>query len=284
MGSAFFIGACLAICLREKIRTRDLLLLLLLVVLLFSAKVNLIALALLPFILLRPSDFDRRGGYGFMALGTLMLLAFEVGGWTLTAYPRVQSSMIDGADPVGQLGHILANPPQFLWILFSDLLSNGAEYLKAWIAGYGYDYWSVPLPTYLFFAAAVVASFFIRSTTDEPIKNTRLSLVVVFIASYLATASIFYVAFSPVAASAVSGIHGRHLLSTMAPLVLACVGLISPLRIHWSRWAPSSDCCSSWAVQLSLITLPVDRNSTSLACVINLSTRTGRPTKTCRSH
>lgn len=231
-----FIGACLAICMREQIRMRDLLVLLLLIALLFLAKVNLVALALLPFFLLRPSDFNKRGGYALMALGTLVLLALEVGGWNLTAYPRVQSSMIGGADPVGQLSHILANPFQFVWLVLSDLWANGALYLKAWVAGYGYDYWSVPLPTYVFFTFAVAASLFIRSTTNEPTRHTRLGLAAVFIASYLVVASVFYVAFSPVAAQAISGIHGRHLLTTMAPFVLACVGLASPPHTHWSRW------------------------------------------------
>ena len=233
----FFIGACLAICMREKIRVRDLIILLLLIALLFLAKVNLVALALLPFVLIRPSNFKIRGGYALMALGTLVLLALEVGGWSLSAYPRVQSSMIEGADPVGQISLILRSPLQFISLIFMDLVGDGAVYLKAWMAGYGYDYWSVPLPTYLFFAIALVASLFLRSTAVMPTKHTRLGLVAVFMAGYFVTASVFYVAFSPVAAPTIFGIHGRHLLSTMAPLVLACVGLISPLRIHWSRWA-----------------------------------------------
>jgi len=233
----FFIGASLAICLRKNIGLRDLLVLLLLIALLFLAKVNLVALALLPFVLLRPSDFNTRGGYALMALGTLVLLALEVGGWSLAAYPRVQSSMIEGADPVRQISHILARPFQFLSLIFRDLLSNGAVYLKAWMAGYGYDYWSVPLPTYLFFALAIVASLFIRSTIIRPTERTRLGLVAVFMGGYLVTASVFYVAFSPVAASTIFGIHGRHLFTTMAPLVLACVGLVSPIRVDWTRWA-----------------------------------------------
>ena len=232
-----FTGACLAVCLRKQIRMRDLLTLLALTALLFTAKINLVALALLPFVLLRPSDFSMRGGYALLALGTLLLLAVEVGGWNLAAYPRVQSSMQEGAGPVGQLSHIFADPLRFVWLLVSDLWSNGVLYLRAWIAGYGHDYWSVPVPAFFLFIFAVIASLFIRSTTGEPTRRTRLGLVSVFIAGYLLTATVLYVAFSPVAARTISGMHGKNLLAIMAPLALAGVGLVSPLRVHWSRWA-----------------------------------------------
>lgn len=233
----FFIAVCLAICRREDVRLRDLLAILLLIALLFVAKINLVPLALLPFVLLRPSDFNRRGGYALMVLGTLLLLALEVGGWSLAAYPRVRSSMLEGADPLRQLGHILDSPLQFVWLVVTDLWSNGAIYLRTWIANFGYHIWSIPFPTYLFYGFAVVASLFVPALTNEPTKRTRLGLVAVAIVSYLFIATAFYVAFNPVASQTLAGMGGRHLQTTMAFFVLAWVGLITPLRTHWSRWA-----------------------------------------------
>ena len=167
----------------------------------------------------------------------LLLLAIEVGGWSLVSYPRVRSAMIEGANPVAQVGYVLASPLQFVWLLANDLWTNGALYLQTWIADFGYRLWSIPLPTFIFFGFAIVASLFIPSATKDPTRYTRLGLAAVFVASYLFTASVFYVAFNPVAAQTLSGIHGRHLLGTMAVMALAFVGLVSPFQTNWTRWA-----------------------------------------------
>ena len=233
----FFVAACLAICRSKEIRWRDLVSILLLIALLFAAKINLAALGLLPFVLLRPSDFKVRGGYALLALATVLLLAIEVGGWSVITYPRVQESMIDGSNPLGQVSHILGSPLGFIWLLVSDFWNNGFLYLHTWIADFGYRLWSIPLPTYLFFGFAVVTSLFVRGPANEPTKRERLGLVVVAVVSYLFIASVFYVAFNPAASEALAGMHGRHLQTTIAALVLACVALVSPLHTHWSRWA-----------------------------------------------
>ena len=233
----FFVSACLAICGRKELRLRDTAAILLLVALLFVAKINLVALALLPFVLLRPSDFGWRGGYAFLALATVLLLAIEVWGWSVITYPRVQASMIEGSNPVGQVSHILRSPLQFVGLLISDFWNNGLLYLHTWIADFGYRLWSIPLPTYLFYGFAVVASLFVPVAANDPTNRTRIGLAVVAIVSYLFIASVFYVAFNPVASLTLAGIHGRHLQTTIAVLALASIGLFTPLRTHWSRWA-----------------------------------------------
>lgn len=233
----FFVGACLAICGRTRLRWREIAAILLLIALLFAAKINLVALALLPFVILRPSDFRWRGGYAFLGLASVLLLAIEVGGWSVLSYPRVQASMIEGSNPAGQVSYIVGSPLRFLGLLFSDLWSNGFLYLHTWIADFGYRLWSIPLPTYLFYGFAVVASIFIPATSNDPAKRTRIGLVAVAIGSYLLIASVFYVAFNPVASQNLAGMHGRHLQTTLAALALAGAGLISPLRARWSRWA-----------------------------------------------
>lgn len=242
-----FIGGCLAVCLRgDELRWRDLLALLLLVAALFLAKVNLIGLAVLPFVLLRPSNFRHRSGYFILAAGVLFLLVVEVGGWSLIAYPRVRTAMMEGADPVGQLRHILGGPLRFLALVGNDLWQNGLAYLRSWIAGYGYNYWTVPAPTFAFFLLAVLASLFVQSPSGAPSRQTRLALGATFGAAYLVTALAFYVAFSPTSAPAISGMHGRYLFATVVPLFLALVGISVGLRLPWSRLA-------AWGAALSLV-------------------------------
>jgi len=236
---ALFIGGSLAIGLRSDLRLRDVIGLWLLFAALFAAKANLAGLAVLPLLLLRPSSFRRRSDYILLVAGAAALLMVEVVGWSWIAYPRVRTAMMEGADPLAQGLHILANPLGWIGLVAQDLLRNGPAYLRGWIAGYGYNYWSVPSATYLFFLLALGASLIDRNTAALLSRRTRWTLVATFTVAYLVTALAFYVAFSPAGAATVSGMHGRYLFAPLIPLALSLAG-IGTGATTWNRVAGAS--------------------------------------------
>lgn len=205
--------------------------------LLFLGKLNLVPLALLPFLLLRPAQFRWRQGFWALAALALVLLALEVGGWNALAYGRLATAA-GRADPLGQIQFILAHPLQFLGILAQDVQRHGWGYLRNSLAIYGYNYWPVPGAVFWFSAAALLAATFAPSLPQTRSRRTALALLTVFVLSYAATIASLYVTFNPVGSPLIEGVQGRYFL-TVWPLLL--LGLAA-----WPGW-PGKGQTEAWA-------------------------------------
>jgi uncharacterized membrane protein len=202
--------------------------LLALIAILFLAKVNLIFLALLPFVLIAPSRFRMRRGFLLLAGAALLLLLVEVAGWNVVAYSKFTRAL-QGADPRAQLLFIASNPLLFVGIIARDIWAHSPSYMQGWIGVYGYDYWPVPALTYLLYPLAVAAALWQPVDRPVPDRRTRLVLVVLFVLGYLLTIVSLYVAFTPVRSLAVAGVQGRYFTVVMPLLFLA---LLFPSRVR----------------------------------------------------
>jgi predicted membrane protein DUF2142 len=226
-----FLGGTLAIANRNEISRREWSWLLALIALLFLAKVNLIFLALLPFLLIPRSKFTMKYGYGLLAAAALALFLVEVGGWNILAYSRFTRAL-EGADPRQQVLFILSSPLQFVKIILLDAWNSAPAYFTGWVGVYGYDYWPVPGLVYLLYPLSVAASLL---RTDEgqdqapprPATRRRRILALLFVAGYVLTITSLYVAFTPVKSSFVAGVQGRYFTPVAPLLLLALAG--SPL-------------------------------------------------------
>jgi len=189
-GIAFlFIGGAIAIANQKEIRWKEWSWLALLFFILFSGKVNIVPLVVLPFIIIPPSRFNMRYGYILLFATTIALFAIEVVGWNLVAYSQLHTAP-EGTDPAGQVSFILNNIPEFLSILSGTIRGRWFSYLLDWIAIYGFAYWPVPAWTFYVFAAALIAALFINNNSIP--TRTRLGLLFVFIASYIGTYILMY--------------------------------------------------------------------------------------------
>jgi uncharacterized membrane protein len=234
-----FLAGTLAIANRKELGWKHWAALLGLIALLFLAKVNLVFLALLPFLLIPPSRYKMKAGYILLGVFSLAFFLVEVGGWNLLAYSRFTRAL-EGADPTQQLLFILSSPLQFIKILSLDTWTNFLGYLQGWVGVYGYDYWPVPALTYLLFPLAVLASLFLDRTAPLPDKKTRLVLLILFAVGYLLTITSLYIAFTPVKSLVVAGVQGRYFTPVMPLLLLALFGLPFAARIHISSGVPVS--------------------------------------------
>ena len=224
-GIAFlFIGGTLAIAYRREIDWKRWFALALLFLILFWGKLNIVPLAILPFLLLRPSNFKMRFGYVSLLLVAVALLILEVAGWNLIAYSRLHTAP-QGTDPLGQIKFMLGEPLRFSAILASHIWAKAFDYVRDWIAIYGYNYWPVPAYTYYLYAAALLAVLFYRTSEETIDRTIRVGLIVVFIITYLATILSLYVTFSPVGSAQVEGVQGRYFVTVMPLLFLALIGL-----------------------------------------------------------
>src|SRR5215213_5898279 len=100
--------------------------LILLIFLLFLAKVNLVPLVLLPFLLIPPSRFPKKGVYVSLIAGTAILFMIEVAAWNVIASRGYEFQLSNEAIPGKQLLYILSHPFLFLQTLVRDLFSNGS--------------------------------------------------------------------------------------------------------------------------------------------------------------
>jgi uncharacterized membrane protein len=232
-----FIGGSLAIIGREKIRWREWVLLAALIALLFLAKVNLIFLAPLPFLLVPPSKFEMKRGYLLLAVLAFILLLIEVGGWNVLAYSRYTHALA-GASPTQQLRSILSAPLQFILIILHDLQVNFVGYLRGWLGVYGYDYWPVPVFTYLLYTIALLASLWPSPTEPQPAKKTRIILLGAFVVGFLLTIVSLYLAITPVGSAVVEGVQGRYFVPVFPLLFLALVGISIPSQVRLPRALP----------------------------------------------
>jgi uncharacterized membrane protein len=225
-----FLGASLAIALRKEITWRAWAALLGLMALLFVAKVNLVFLALLPFLLIAPSRFKMKFGYALLAAAALALLLVEVGGWNLVAYSKFTRAL-QGASPSQQLLFIASNPLLFIKIIAGDVWTDTLAYMQGWVGVYGYNYWPVPGLVYLVYPLAVICSLFQPETVRAPDKRTRIILASLFVLGYLLTITSLYVAFTPVGSLFVAGVQGRYFTVIMPLLFLALCGASAPAVI-----------------------------------------------------
>ncbi len=225
-----FLGASLAMASREEIHWKEWGWLVALFALLFMAKVNLVFLAFLPFLLLTPSRFKMKYGYALLAAAALVLLIVEIGGWNLVAYARYTKAL-EGADPKGQLFFILSSPLKFAGVIFQDMRLNTLSYLQGWLGVYGYDYWPVPTLTYWLIPIALIASLWLPAQQPAPDRKTRIVLVLLFILGYLLTLVSLYLAINPVSSASIAGVQGRYFVPVLPLLILALVSL--PLPAAW---------------------------------------------------
>ena len=237
-GIAFlFIGGTLAIAQQKEIRWKQWALLALLFFILFWGKLNLVPLALLPFLVIRPTKFKMRYGYFILLVMVLTLFAVEVVGWSLLAYSELRTPP-EGTDPVGQVKFILTQPLEFIPVLARDVWTNSLSYMRGWIAIYGYDYWPVPGATYYLYIAGFIMALFVHKNDEETPSQTRWGLLTVFIITYLATITSLYVTFNPVGFNLIDGVQGRYFTTVMPLLFLALAGLPVIKKFHVSTLFP----------------------------------------------
>ena len=229
-GIAFlFIGGAIAIANQKEIRWKEWAWLALLFFILFLGKVNIVPLALLPFLIIRPSRFNMRFGYLLLLATTAALFAIEVVGWNLLAYSQLLTAP-EGTNPAGQVSFIINNIPDFLSILTQTIRGRWFSYLLDWVAIYGFAYWPVPAWTFYIFAVALIVALFIN--TDSVPTRTRFGLLFVFIASYIGTYILMYVTFNPVGFKSIEGVQGRYFTTVMPLLFVGLAGLPILKRIR----------------------------------------------------
>ena len=222
-GIAFlFIGGTIAIANQKEIRWKEWGWLALLFFILFFGKVNIVPLAVLPFLIIPPSRFTMRHGYLFLLLTTVVFFAIEVVGWNLLAYSQLHA-LPDGTDPRGQVLFILQQPIEFLSILTQTIRGRWFSYLLDSLAIYGFAYWPVPAWTFYFFTAALIAALFLNN--DSIPTRARAGLFLVFLISYVGTYILLYITGNPVGFKSIEGVQGRYFTTVMPLLFVGLAGL-----------------------------------------------------------
>jgi len=83
-----FIGGSIAVATQKELRWRELGALAFLFFMLFWGKLNIVPLAILPFLMIRPSQFKIKYGFVLLLLMAAGLFALEVAGWNLLVLRR----------------------------------------------------------------------------------------------------------------------------------------------------------------------------------------------------
>lgn len=220
-----FIGGALALCRREVIGWKEWGLLVLLYMLLFFAKVNLAPLALLPFLLLSPSQFKTRTPYLLLFPVVAVLFLIETVWWSLIALPAYVAAP-DAANAAEQLRHILSDPLSFIQLVFRDFFAvHGREYFLEWVAIYAFGYWPVPAATYVFFVIGFGLALFVVEDGQKITRKERVTLFVVFLLACVMTVTSLYLSFSPVGSEIIRGVQGRYFIPIVPLLFLSISGL-----------------------------------------------------------
>jgi len=94
-----FIAGCLSIAQKEEIAWKEWWIIVLLSALLFSTKLNITFMGLLPLLILSPKRFQIKNGFIWMILALLALWLVEVLGWGLIGFARLETAQAI-ADPV----------------------------------------------------------------------------------------------------------------------------------------------------------------------------------------
>ena len=230
-GIAFlFIAGTLFIAEKKEIDRKAWSFLVFLLFILFWGKLNIVPLAILPFLVIRPSQFKNRFGYVILLITAIFLFLLEVLGWNVLAYSRFHTAL-EGANPLEQVKFILFHPVQIFSILVTDLWAKGINYFRNWVAIYGFAYWPVPVLTYYLYIAGLIAAIFVNE--DKEISNgTRIGLFIVFIVTYAATILSLYITFNPVGNNVVEGVQGRYFATVLPLLFLAFACLPFSKRIN----------------------------------------------------
>ena len=225
-GIAFlFIAGVLAIVQKEKIQKKEWWGLFFLVLLLFSAKVNLLYLILLPLLLIPSTRFKTKTSYFFFIFSILLLFLVEVLGWTIIAYPRLGTAP-EGTAPLEQIKFIFTNLPFFIKTLSTDIIGSAVPRLRNWIALYGYDYWPVPKIVYWLYGSALFLALFLNTTEEKKVsRKERYIFLLLFSIGYIATVLLMYLSFTPVGSPVVIGVQGRYFTGIMPLLFLAIFGI-----------------------------------------------------------
>ena len=233
-----FIAGCLRLAQTPEVKERETGILLFLIFLLFLAKLNLIPLVLLPFLLIPPSQFSAKRFYAILIAGTIALFLIEVAGWNWLASRNFESLLLDEANPNAQLMYILSHPFAFLQTVFKDLISNGVAYFQGWINGYGYYYWTPPQIVTAFFLLGLIVIIVLDSTAAHINRKSRFVLLIIFLTGYIATIASLYISYTPVGSDQVFGVQGRYFLPLGLPLflVLASFSWEKKLAIPSVRW------------------------------------------------
>ena len=249
-GIAFlFIGGCLAAVQYAELRWRELIALMVLMLILFWGKINIVPLALLPFLIIPPSQFKVRHGYMILLAAAVTLFLIEVAGWNLFAYSRYHDAL-SGADPSGQVKFILADPIRFIGILALNIWLSWADYLRAWVAIYGLDYWPVPIWTYYLYGAGLLGTLLIQENENIPTRRIRIGLVIAFLAAFLWTIISLYLSYTPVGSDSIRGVQGRYFFGVMPLLFLALASLPFLKRIRLPAYLPLAVSGLSLAIYL----------------------------------
>jgi uncharacterized membrane protein len=215
-----FIAGCLRLAQCQELGWSDVKNLILLIFLLFLAKLNLVPLVLLPFLLIPPAGFESRKLYVSLLAIAFALFLLEVAGWNWIASRNFNSLLLDEAHPNAQLLHMIGNPFAFLQTVLKDLWTNGMLYIQGWINGYGYYYWTPPQIVSFFFVVSQIAAIWMDSTAGKVDKKHRLIFLLVFMVGYVATIASLYISYTPVGADQVFGVQGRYFIPLALPPLL----------------------------------------------------------------
>ncbi len=232
-----FIAGNLNFAEKEEFGWREYGILSLLIFLLFLAKVNLIVLILLPFLLISPRRFPQKRFYFLLLATTALLFLVEVAGWNLVATKYSDALLANNANAGEQLRYILDHPLVFPTILLKDPFINGLVYLQGWINGYGYYFWTPPQIVSIFFLLSLGTVLFIESTREHVNRRYRIVFTLVFVAAYLVTAVPLYLTFTTVGLNQLLGMQGRYYIPLALLPVLALASFwITKKFIISSNW------------------------------------------------
>ena len=223
----FFIGGVLALANRKVFHWKEWISLTLLFLILFWGKINIIPLALLPFLVLQRAQIKARYGFLILIVLSVGIFLLEVIGWNLLAYSRYYEAL-EGADPIGQIKFILDNPFRFFAIVGNNVKINFVDYIYAWAAIYPFNYWPVPIWTYYLFFMGLLTTLFVKENNDKINGRIRLSLIIVFVLAYLGTIISLFLTYTPVGTDGVRGVQGRYFVAVMPLLFLALAKLPIP--------------------------------------------------------
>src|SRR5688572_5349000 len=190
-----FIAGCLWLTEFKEINWRECGILVFLIFLLFLAKLNLVPLVLLPFLLIPPARYAKNGTYPFLLAMTVILFAVEIAGWNMLASRNLVPLMANEANLTAQLRHIVGAPLIFLQTVIRDLITNGWVYFQGWINGYGYYYWTSPQLASFFFLLSLGSAILIDSAPHPVKKKFRIAFILIFVACYFATILSVYATF-----------------------------------------------------------------------------------------
>lgn len=219
-----FVSACLATAHRRQVGWLSMAAIIGLSLLLFMAKPNMVALAVLPVLILAPARFRMKGGLAILGIGLAVLGLVLAGGWSSLAYSP--DLAVSGAGTARfSPGQVLSTLLAFSRAAPLDILDNGGGYLEQWIARYGYDYWDVPPISYALFLGALGAAIVVDGPRNAPSHRTRIGLGLTFCLAVLLTQLLLYVKDSQVGGLEIQGVQGRYFIPFAPLLFLSVIGI-----------------------------------------------------------